>query len=104
MKVFETSCKNCLLSPDRIVSPARMKEIVNGCVKNQSHFICHKASQEDENTCCRTFFDKLGQYSQMIRICERLGAIEFVPQPDAERLPSYNEMSPKAKRILKDLK
>jgi hypothetical protein len=46
LKVYKECCKNCLLSKDRIVSAKRAKEITKDCIKNQNHFICHKATQE----------------------------------------------------------
>ena len=92
MEVYKECCKNCLLSKDSIVSQARRKEIVKGCIEDQSYFICHKASIEGKDIVCKTFFDTLGHYSQMIRISERLNMIKFVEQPEAEKLPSYNEM------------
>lgn len=64
LKVFNHSCQNCLLSKDRIVSPERAKEIIGECKKKQKHFICHKS----DDIVCRTFYDKLGHYSQGIRI------------------------------------
>lgn len=95
MKVYKESCKNCLLSADSIVSPQRRKEIVTGCVKKQTHFQCHKATIEGKDILCKTFFDKLGHHSQMIRIAERLGMIEYVEQPEQRRMPSYNELKTK---------
>lgn len=81
MKVYSECCKQCLLSKNRIVSAARAKEIVVGLKRNQTHFICHKASMRDEEILCKTSFDKFGHYSQLVRIAGRLKAIEFVPQP-----------------------
>ena len=92
LKVFKECCKNCLLSEDAIVSPGRRKDIVQGCVKNQTHFQCHMATIEGKDILCKAFFDKLGHYSQMVRISERLNMIEFVGQPEHERKPSYNDM------------
>jgi len=71
-KVCETKCDQCLFSKDKIVSNARMKEVLAECRSNDSHFICHKT----EDTCCRGFFDT--RTSQMIRIAGRLNMIEFV--------------------------
>jgi predicted PolB exonuclease-like 3'-5' exonuclease len=91
LKVFKECCKNCLLSKDRIVDSKRVKEITKECLENQTHFICHKATMnDDEEVLCKSFFDKFGHYSQMVRIAERLGALEFVDQPDAEKLPPFN--------------
>lgn len=91
MKVYKECCKNCLLSPDSIVSPNRRREIINNCVSKSSHFICHKASMRDEDVCCKTFYDELGHTVNLIRIAQRLNMVEFVEQPDTERLPSYKE-------------
>jgi hypothetical protein len=93
MKVFNTCCKNCLLSGDRIVSSKRTKEIVKGCVASQTHFICHKASIRGEDVCCKKFFDAFGHRVQMVRIAQRLGVLEFVDQPDSEKLATFKEMS-----------
>lgn len=81
LKVYKECCNQCLLSKNRIVPAARVKEIVSGCAKRQSYFICHKASVEDKEVVCRTFFDKLGHVSQMIRIAERMNMVEFIEQP-----------------------
>lgn len=94
MKVYKECCKNCLLSPDSIVSPKRRNEIIKGCTKNQTHFICHKASIQGKDIVCKTFFDKLGHVSQMVRIAGRLGMIEYVDQTESEKLPTYKEMNP----------
>lgn len=93
LKVYSHCCKNCLLSPDSIVSPKRRKEIIHGCATKQTYFICHKATQEDKEIVCNTFYYKLGHVSQMIRIAVRLNYIEFVEQPEAEKLPTYTEMN-----------
>lgn len=86
LKVFNKSCQNCLLSKDRIVSPERAKEIIEECKKKQKHFICHKS----DDVVCRTFYDKLGHYSQGIRIAERLDMIKFVDYTDNKKLKPYS--------------
>jgi hypothetical protein len=93
LKVYKECCKNCLLSPDAIVSPQRRKQIIQGCIKEQTHFNCHKSTMEGTQILCKTFFDKLGHYSQMVRIAERLKMIEFVEQPSHEKLPTHKEMT-----------
>lgn len=94
-KVYSECCKNCLLSKDRIVSPKRAKEIINEVKRKQSYFVCHKASMNGEEIVCKTFYDQLGFYSQLIRIAERLGVLKFVPQTNNERLKSYSEIKSK---------
>jgi hypothetical protein len=91
MKVYKECCKNCLLSTDRIVSGKRANEIVKDCVKTQKHFICHKASMRNEDICCKKFYDKFGHTSNLIRIAQRLNAVEFVEHTDYSKLPPYNK-------------
>lgn len=90
-KVYSECCKNCLLSKDRIVSAKRAKEIIKDVKKNQSYFVCHKATMEGKEIVCKTFYDTMGFYSQLIRIGQRLGAIEFVDQPESEKLIPHNQ-------------
>ena len=99
-KVYNRPCKNCLMTKNRIVSPERAQEIITNCARKQTHFVCHKSSTEEEEgegICCKKFYDDIGQTSQMIRIAERLDSIEFVEQPDNERLPTWEEMEGKKK-------
>lgn len=91
LKVYKEPCKNCLFSQDAIVSPGRRKEILDGIKKSQSYFECHKSTEAGENIMCRTFYDQLGFYSQIVRIAERLNAIDFVDMPDHDKYVSYNE-------------
>jgi hypothetical protein len=75
-KVKKERCDQCLFGENKIVSNKRRKEILKGCVENDNHFICHKASIEGENTCCSGFYET--QTSNMIRISQRMGFIELV--------------------------
>lgn len=98
MEIFKECCKNCLLSPDSIVSPKRRKEIINDCAINQTHFICHKSSIDGGNVVCNSFFNKLGYKSQMVRIAGRLNMLKFIDQPEHDKLPTYNEMKTNNKK------
>jgi len=93
MKVYKECCQNCLLSANSIVSSKRRKEIVRTCIEEQSHFICHKASIRGEDVCCKTFYEKLGHTSQMVRIAERLNVVSFIEQPKADKPPTHRELS-----------
>lgn len=99
-KVYSECCKNCLLSNDRIVSSKRAKEIIKEVVSQRSHFICHKATIEGKDIVCKSFYDKLGQHSKLIQFAKWLGVLEFVPQTNNEKLPSFVEMNkPKEKEV-----
>ena len=75
-KVKKECCGQCLFSKNKIVSDKRKDGILSDCAKNQNHFICHKATIENQDICCKGFYDT--QTSNMIRIAQRLGAVEFV--------------------------
>jgi len=89
LQVYELPCQNCLLSKDRIVSNKRAIEIIKGCKKDQTYFVCHKASMNGKEIVCHTFYKTLGFYSQLIRIAERLNAILFVKHENNEKLTPY---------------
>ena len=93
MKVYAEPCQNCLLSPDRIVSSKRAKQIIKDCAQNQTHFICHKASMNGQDICCKTFFDTLGHLSKNIQFAKWLDVVKFIPLPDGEKLISYDEQA-----------
>jgi hypothetical protein len=78
-KVSDKCCDQCLFSPNKIVSEKRKESLLKKITKEQSYFVCHKATIKGEETCCRGFYEKLGAQSQMIRIAERLGEVEFIP-------------------------
>ena len=100
LKVFKECCKNCLLSEDRIVSSKRAKEIIQDCATKQTHFICHKATMNgDEEVVCCKFFNTIGYKSQMVRIAQRLNALEFIEQSDTEKLPTFKEMSTRKRTV-----
>lgn len=82
MKVYDKQCSQCLFSKNRIVAKRRAAEIIKGCVKDQSYFICHKASIEGKDIMCRGYYDKLGHYSQSLKIAERLNIVQFIKQKE----------------------
>lgn len=71
-KVTKERCSECLYSKDKIVSNARRKQLLSDIKKADSHFVCHK----EDDVCCRGFYDS--GTSNMIRISQRLGMVEFV--------------------------
>lgn len=91
-KVYEKCCKNCLLSPDAIVSPERVEQIIEDCDRYDNHFICHKASMEDKDICCRRFYDEFGNVGKVLRMAKHFDLVEFVPQPDSKKLISHKEI------------
>lgn len=91
MKVYKSCCKNCLFSSDALVSKERVKQIIEDCKKNQTYFICHKS----KDVCCKSFYDKLGPVSEMIRIAERMNMVEHIEQSESEKLVPYKNRNKK---------
>jgi hypothetical protein len=80
LEICQERCNQCLFSENRIVSKARMADIVSDCRRKDAFFLCHKHSMAGRDVMCRGFYETQPP-SQMQRIAERLNAIEFVPTP-----------------------
>lgn len=79
-EVTKERCDQCLFSKDKIVSDNRRKEVLNTCKRNDSHFVCHKASIAGKDICCKGFYET--QSTNLIRVMGRLNGIQFVEIPD----------------------
>lgn len=91
-QVYQERCKNCLFSQHTIVSSERVKEIIKECQDNQTHFICHVSTLENNgNICCKGFYDTLGDKIDKIQIAKRLGLVSFVELPETEKLPPFRD-------------
>lgn len=88
-QVTERKCAQCLFSPNKIVSDARRRDVLNGCRRKDIYFVCHKSSIQGGDVCCRGFYDT--QTSQLMRIAQRLNAVEFVPVPGEEESGDVSE-------------
>lgn len=83
-QVCAKRCDECLFSNAKIVSDRRKAEVLRTCVKNDSHFVCHKFTKRDSDSqvCCRGFYDRDIGATNPMRIAGRLGAVEFVELPE----------------------
>lgn len=75
-QVKKECCGQCLFGANKIVSDKRKAEILESCETNDRHFICHKASINKEDICCKGFYDT--KTSNLIRIAGKLNVVEFV--------------------------
>lgn len=82
--VMSEPCDQCLMSPGKIVSDERRKELLQQCAKNDDHFICHKATIAGYRIGCRAHFDATGG-GQMGRIAGRLGLLRQVELSSLEK-------------------
>lgn len=53
-------CSECLTSRNRIVSGKRAAEILRGCRRDRTHFVCHKGSIAGLVVHCRGVHDRYG--------------------------------------------
>ena len=54
-KVKKKCCGQCLFSKNKIVSDTRKANILKGCVTNDNHFTCHKATIDNEIFVAKAF-------------------------------------------------
>jgi len=76
LKVSKKCCGQCLFSKNKIVSEERKDQLLDDIERKDSHFTCHKATIKNEDIVCRGFYEQ--KTSNMIRIAQRLGMVEFV--------------------------
>jgi hypothetical protein len=95
MKVYDKPCQNCLFSKDRIVSEKAAKQIIKECIQNETHFICHKATMNGDDICCKTFYDKFGHVSRNIQFAKWLNYVKIIPQSISEKLTPFNKIKTK---------
>lgn len=81
LKVASKKCSQCLYDKNRIVPDSRAKQIIRDCARHDSHFECHKGTLYGEKIVCAGSHQSRNP-GQLVRIMERLGAIELV-DPDA---------------------
>lgn len=94
-EVMSRKCDQCLMTPQRIVSGARMKQLVRQCRQRDRSFICHK-SPEGRQIACRGHFDTgVGQLS---RVAERLGMVREVDPESLFPLSAEKSLSPTEER------
>lgn len=74
--VQKQRCDECLFSEAKLVSDERRDEILSECQRLNAHFICHKASIQDQDVCCRGFYDE--RRDPRSRLAAELGLAEFV--------------------------
>lgn len=78
-QVYSKACNQCLFTKERIVSASRAAEIIKQCKRDDSHFVCHKATLQGQDVCCREFYDRYS--TNLIRVSQRMGFIRFVELP-----------------------
>ena len=85
LKVCAKVCNECLFSQNRLVLDWHAQEIIDECLAQDRHFICHKfnllPNSTDEPVCCRGFYDRHQKDIVTIRLARMLKIVEFVEVP-----------------------
>ena len=87
LKICAQRCDQCLFSPNRIVSTARMRQILADCERDDEAFECHKHTtrrMDGEDTggvvVCRGFYDRDPRATTLLRLGAALGLTTFVDE------------------------
>lgn len=89
LEILDAQCETCIFRPGNKMhlKKGRVAQMVRDCTRDQSFITCHETMVYDDpdagdptasGPMCRGFFDNHGHVSQMVRIAERLGMLEFV--------------------------
>lgn len=92
LTIFNSPCKNCLYTKDRVVSGKRAKEIIAQTIEEGSYFICHVSSLNDSNnTMCHNYYKNHGHHCKKLTMFREWGGgkdikglVDFIPQPDID--------------------
>lgn len=77
LKVCATRCDECPFSPNKLVSAARRREILDDCKATDRYFTCHKGTIAGVEIVCRGFYDALSSTSiQLAQRFEAMGLVE----------------------------
>lgn len=60
LKVAHKRCDECLLSSAKIVDDDRRDQLLEGCRKDGTYFLCHKATLRNDAVVCRGFHETQG--------------------------------------------
>lgn len=74
LNVRAKQCQNCLFGNSPLVSPERKQEIIEGCLKSDSHFNCH----EFKNVCCQGFWHTHSKDVLTTRLALAFESVEFI--------------------------
>lgn len=85
--VFDRRCRNCLFTPDRLVSRDTAAEIVDTCINEETEFACHT----DSRHMCHEFYHRHGDELSLVRLARRTGKVLWVERVDDPHLPSFRE-------------
>jgi hypothetical protein len=80
------------------VSPERRAEILKGCDRDNSYFICHVSSIRGGRVCCHGYYEAMKKKGpKAIELAHSLGMIEFTELPEEPtKFKPYREFTKKS--------
>ena len=81
-KVARKRCDECLFSSNKIVDDERRDAILAECRRDETYFICHKATKLGRGVVCRGFYDT--EANRSCQVATRLGLTRFVDPEENE--------------------
>lgn len=81
LDVCAKRCAECLFSENRIVSAERAKAVIDGALRRDTWFECHRGSLKGRRLVCRGFYDAHARDTRGLRMAVALGIVRFVPVP-----------------------
>jgi hypothetical protein len=84
-QVYKKRCDECLFSDNKIVVDETKQTIIDACIAKNTHFICHKSSiHNDDQVCCRGFYDQFKNQISKLMMARGLGVVEFIDLPKTQ--------------------
>lgn len=81
--VMAKRCDQCLFSSARIVSQARVDDVLDECARMDTHFVCHKSTKKNEHgVMCRGDWDRDSNRTLVMRLAKHLDVVRFVTEED----------------------
>lgn len=85
-RLCQEMCETCVFRPGNLMHlrPGRLKDMVNGALKEGSYIICHstlpgaKNPEHKQAAVCQGFYENFADQSNLLRVYARLGGFEKV--------------------------
>ena len=84
--VLSKRCNECLYGPDKIVSNERRRQLIIGLDRDDTHFVCHKASIAGVEAACHGDWEQRG-CGRLGRFAKHFNMVNFVDEANLRTLP-----------------
>lgn len=81
-EVMAKRCDQCLYSDAKIIDDDAKRAVLNECVEQSHHFVCHKATLVGWDVACAGFHAEHPGISAASRLAATLGVVAFVTEAE----------------------